>query len=111
MLGRFVHLVDVATGPSCSYKRPTPNISPPDQRWAGLGISWMSLPARDVRTQMGEGENVALEFVASKSGLQCDLVRMETIKKKTTKTLPGADFSYKVERGQKSIKGQHGPAK
>lgn len=125
--------------------------------------------AGDVRTQMGEGENVALEFVggsitsqglgetdldagggviikgndanpstdpaiidalraenpwvdqadfdhhgygrivASKSGMQCDLVRMDTIKKKTTKTLPGADFSYKVARGQKSIKGQHGP--
>jgi hypothetical protein len=42
--------------------------------------------------------------------LQCDLVRLETIKQKTTKTLPGADFSYKVARGQTSIKGQHGPA-
>jgi alkaline phosphatase D len=126
--------------------------------------------AGDVRTQMGEGESVALEFVggsitsqglgeidfdagggaiikgndanpntppaiiealrgfnpwvdtadfdhhgygtvvASKTGLQCDLVRLETIKQKTTKTLPGADFSYKVARGQTSIKGQHGPA-
>jgi len=127
--------------------------------------------AGDVRTQMGEGENVALEFVggsitsvglgesdldagggviikgndanpntdpaiinalrgenpwvdqadfdhhgygkvvASKSGLQCDLVRMETIKRKSTKTLPVDGFSYKVDRGQKSIKGQNGPAK
>ena len=126
--------------------------------------------AGDVRTQMGDGESVALEFVggsitsqglgetdldagggvmikgddqnphtdpalidalrqinpwvdqadfdhhgygvveASTKGLQCDLVRMDTIKKKTTKTLPGADFSYKVVRGQTSIKGQHGPA-
>ncbi|MCW2991184.1 MAG: hypothetical protein JWM73_1778 [Solirubrobacterales bacterium] len=126
--------------------------------------------AGDVRTKMGDGESVALEFVggsitsqglgetdldagsgvvikgndqnpqtnpalidqlrsinpwvdaadfdhhgygkvvASKTGLQCDMVRMETIKKKTTKTLPGTDWSYKVARGQKSIKGQHGPA-
>jgi alkaline phosphatase D len=124
----------------------------------------------DVRTQMGEGETVALEFVggsvtsqglgeidldagggviikgndqnpntpqgiidtlrginpwvdnadfdhhgygkivASKSSLQCDFVRMDTIKKKTTKTLPTTGFSWKVDRGQKSIKGQNGPA-
>lgn len=125
--------------------------------------------AGDVRTQLGEGENVALEFVggsitsqnlgetdidagggviikgndanpntdpgiinalraenpwvdnadfdrhgygrvvASRSRLQCDLVRMQTIKKKTTKTLSTDGFSYEVARGQTSIKGQNGP--
>lgn len=126
--------------------------------------------AGDVRTQMGEGESVALEFVggsitsqglgettldagggatikgndrnpntppaliealrsinpwvdnadfdhhgygvveARPAGLDCKLVRMQTIKRKTTAVLPGNDFHYKVARGQKSIKGQHGPA-
>jgi alkaline phosphatase D len=124
----------------------------------------------DVRTQMGDGESVALEFVggsitsqglgetdldagggviikgndanphtdpgiintlrginpwvdnadfdhhgygkvvASKSSLQCDFVRLETIKKKTTKALTSEGFSWKVSRGQTSIKGQNGPA-
>jgi len=125
--------------------------------------------AGDVRTQMGEGENVALEFVggsitsqnlgetdldagggviikgndsnpntnpavidalrqenpwvdqadfdrhgygvvrATKTGMTCDLVRMETIKRRSTKALPKQGFSYQVDRGQKSIKGQNGP--
>lgn len=126
--------------------------------------------AGDVRTNMGEGETVAVEFVggsitssnlgetdidlgggaslpgndahpntppsvidllrgynpwvddadfdrhgygiieADDKGLECELVRLDTIKKKTTKTLPSAEFTWKVARGQPSIKGQNGPA-
>lgn len=47
---------------------------------------------------------------AKPDGLTCSMVRMETIKKKTTAQLPAAEWSYKVERGNPSIKGQHGPA-
>lgn len=43
-------------------------------------------------------------------GLRCDMVRMETIKKKSTKTVPSAMYTYDVKRGQKSIKGVHGPS-
>ena len=126
--------------------------------------------AGDVRTNMGEGETVAIEFVggsitssnlgetdidagggqtikgndanpntppaliealrgfnpwvddadfdrhgygiieANATGLECELVRMETIKKKTTRTLPSTEFTWTVARGQTSIKGQQGPA-
>jgi alkaline phosphatase D len=123
----------------------------------------------DVRTQMGSGESVALEFVggsitsqglgetnldagggatikgndknpstppalidalrsinpwvdaadfdhhgygvveARSDGLDCNFVRLQTIKKKSTAILPGDSFAYKVARGQTSVKGQHGP--
>jgi alkaline phosphatase D len=46
---------------------------------------------------------------ASASGLTCELVRLETIKKKSTKKLPSASWTYKVAPGSPSIKGQHGP--
>jgi alkaline phosphatase D len=34
---------------------------------------------------------------------------METIKKKSAKKLPSADWTYRVAPGSPSIKGQHGP--
>jgi alkaline phosphatase D len=46
---------------------------------------------------------------ATSSGLTCELVRMETIKKKSTKKLPSTEWTYKVAPGAPSIKGQHGP--
>lgn len=46
---------------------------------------------------------------ASKSGFTCELVRMDTIKKKSTKKLPSAAWTYHVAPGSPSIKGQHGP--
>src|SRR4051794_18740513 len=46
----------------------------------------------------------------SSKGLKCDMRRLQTIKKKSTALVAGNDFSYKVARGQKSVKGQHGPA-
>ena len=46
---------------------------------------------------------------ASGSGLTCEMVRMDTIKKKSTKKLPSADWTYRVTPGSPSIKGQHGP--
>jgi alkaline phosphatase D len=48
--------------------------------------------------------------VAKPSGLTCEMVRMETIKKRTTKRLPPADWTYHVAPGAPSIRGQHGPA-
>ncbi len=47
---------------------------------------------------------------AASTGLTCQMVRMQTIKKKTTATLPAAAMTYKLARGQVSVKGQHGPA-
>jgi alkaline phosphatase D len=47
---------------------------------------------------------------ATQSGLTCEMVRLQTIKKRTTKTLPSKDWTYRIERGHPSIKGQHGPA-
>lgn len=47
--------------------------------------------------------------VAKGNGLTCEMVRMKTIKKKTKATMPSADWTYHVERGNPSIKGQHGP--
>jgi alkaline phosphatase D len=49
-------------------------------------------------------------ITADSAGLRCELVRLETIKKKSLKTLPSATYTYDVKRGQKSIKGVHGPA-
>jgi alkaline phosphatase D len=125
--------------------------------------------AGDVRTRMGEGENVALEFVggsitsqslgeididaggvtlqgndanpntspaiieqlrginawvdaadfdhhgygkvtATQDGFDCELVRVETIKRRTARTLPSEGFRWRVARGQTSIKGVNGPA-
>jgi alkaline phosphatase D len=124
--------------------------------------------AGDVRTQMGAGPSVALEFVggsitsqalgeidinaggvtlqgndanpqtsptiiealrginpwvdvadfdhhgygkvtATTDHLDCELVRVETIKRRTTATLPPDGFRYRVQRGQTSIKGVNGP--
>ncbi|MDX6713705.1 MAG: alkaline phosphatase, partial [Baekduia sp.] len=48
--------------------------------------------------------------VAKAGGLSCEMVRMQTIKKKTTTRLPSADWTYNITPGQASIKGQHGPA-
>lgn len=47
--------------------------------------------------------------VATPKGLTCEMVRMETVKRRTTKRLPSKDWTYHVERGHPSIKGQHGP--
>ncbi|HWH96499.1 MAG TPA: alkaline phosphatase D family protein [Baekduia sp.] len=47
---------------------------------------------------------------ATPSGLTCEMVRMDTIKKKSSKKLPSADWTYHVTPGAPSIKGQHGPA-
>jgi alkaline phosphatase D len=47
---------------------------------------------------------------ADATGFTCELVRMQTIKKRSTATLPSADFTYTLKRGQKSIDGVHGPA-
>jgi alkaline phosphatase D len=46
---------------------------------------------------------------ARKDGLTCDLVRMATIKKRSTAKAPGS-LSYDVKRGQVSVKGVNGPA-
>jgi alkaline phosphatase D len=46
---------------------------------------------------------------ASPSGLTCEMVRMQTIKKRSTKRLPSAEWTYHVAPGSPSIKGQHGP--
>src|SRR3954447_33249 len=47
---------------------------------------------------------------ATPNGLTCEMVRMQTIKKRSTKRLPSAQWTYRVAPGQPSIKGQHGPA-
>jgi alkaline phosphatase D len=47
---------------------------------------------------------------AKADGLTCEMVRMETIKQRSTKRLPSAPWTYHVARGVPSIKGQHGPA-
>ena len=126
--------------------------------------------AGDVRTQNGDGETVALEFVGggvtsqnfgetdlpigggqilqgndanpntdqgiidalrginpwvdqadfdhhgfglvkvSRKGFDVSLKRVSTIKSKSTSTEPDGPFHYRVERGQKSVKGVNGPA-
>jgi alkaline phosphatase D len=47
---------------------------------------------------------------ATQQGFECELVRCQTIKQKTTALLPSAGFKYAVKRGQTSIKGVNGPA-
>ena len=46
---------------------------------------------------------------ARSNGLTSRFVRMETIKRRTRKTLPDKGWVYELERGQKSIKGVNGP--
>ena len=46
---------------------------------------------------------------AAPDGLTCEMVRMQTIKKRSTAKLPSADWTYHVTPGSPSIKGQHGP--
>lgn len=46
---------------------------------------------------------------ASTKGLEVEMVRFETIKKRSTRRLPSKGWTYKVDRGQKSIKGVNGP--
>jgi alkaline phosphatase D len=125
--------------------------------------------AGDVRTRLGEGESVAVEFVggsitsqnfgetdidagggiiipgndanpntspavidalrafnpwidqadfdhhgyalveASRSGFECTLKRVETIKQRSRRMLTSNGFQYRLARGQKSIKGVNGP--
>ena len=125
--------------------------------------------AGDVRTQMGDGKSVAVEFVggsitstnfgemdidagggviipgndanpstdpaiidalrginpwvdqadfdhhgyalveASRNGFECTLKRIETIKRRSRTQLPTRGFRYRLERGQKSVKGVNGP--
>jgi alkaline phosphatase D len=50
------------------------------------------------------------QITADAKGLRCEMVRLETIKTKSLTTLPSATYTYDVKRGQKSIKGVHGPA-
>ena len=45
----------------------------------------------------------------SRTGFDVTLKRVSTIKSRSTATEPDAAFRYQVERGQKSIKGVHGP--
>jgi alkaline phosphatase D len=46
---------------------------------------------------------------ASTKGLSSRFVRMQTIKARTRATLPETGFTYRLERGQTSIKGVNGP--
>lgn len=45
-------------------------------------------------------------ITAHKDGMTSELVRLQTIKQKSTKTLPSKGFKYEVARGQTSIKGK-----
>jgi alkaline phosphatase D len=45
------------------------------------------------------------KVVATKDAFDCEMVRMKTIKKKTTSRLPASGMHYHVARGQQSIKG------
>jgi alkaline phosphatase D len=45
---------------------------------------------------------------ATQDDLRCDLVRLETVKRRTRAELP--PLTYRVDRGQRSVKGQNGPA-
>jgi alkaline phosphatase D len=47
---------------------------------------------------------------ATQQGFDCELVRLQTIKKKTTATAPTTGYRWQVARGQTSIKGVNGPA-
>jgi alkaline phosphatase D len=45
------------------------------------------------------------KVVATKASFDCEMVRLQTIKKKTTAKLPSTGLHYKVARGQQTIKG------
>jgi len=45
------------------------------------------------------------KVVATKDGLDCEMVRVQTIKKRSTAKLPSTGMRYHVARGQQSIKG------
>ena len=45
------------------------------------------------------------KVVATKDSLDCEMVRLQTIKKKSTARLPATGMRYHVARGQQSIKG------
>jgi alkaline phosphatase D len=45
------------------------------------------------------------KVVATKDSLDCEMVRVQTIKKKSTARLPATGMRYHVARGQQSIKG------
>lgn len=46
----------------------------------------------------------------TEQGLTSRFRRLQTIKRRTTKTMPETGFTYQVQRGQTSIKGINGPA-
>jgi alkaline phosphatase D len=46
---------------------------------------------------------------ATQQGFDCEFVRLQTIKKKTTATAPTTGYRWQVARGQTSIKGVNGP--
>jgi len=48
--------------------------------------------------------------VATKDAFDCELVRVQTIKRRTRATLPTTGFKWRVTRGNPSVKGQNGPA-
>ncbi|MBI5106061.1 MAG: alkaline phosphatase D family protein [Solirubrobacterales bacterium] len=50
------------------------------------------------------------EATLTANAFTCQMVRMDTIKKRSRKKLSGAEWKYVVQRGNPSIKGQHGPA-
>jgi alkaline phosphatase D len=43
--------------------------------------------------------------VATKNSFDCEMVRLQTVKKRSTAKLPSTGFHYRVARGQQSIKG------
>jgi alkaline phosphatase D len=45
------------------------------------------------------------KVVATKDSFDCEMVRLQTIKRKSTAKLPSTGFHYRVARGQQSIKG------
>jgi alkaline phosphatase D len=49
------------------------------------------------------------KVTATQDAFDCELVRVETIKRRTTRTLPAEGFRWRVARGQTSIKGVNGP--
>ena len=49
------------------------------------------------------------KVTATQESFDCELVRVETIKRRTTRTLPSEGFRWRVARGQTSIKGVNGP--
>jgi alkaline phosphatase D len=49
------------------------------------------------------------KVIASDSAFDCELVRLQTIKRRTAARLPSAGFRWQVAKGQASIKGVNGP--